>query len=997
MPFPSISSRFAGLLAGALLSLNAFAVVASPPTVTILYTPGTIAQGATSNLQVNISDTSGAGFTAGKTTTPVTYFTGTGSPGVVNTGVVPFNSCGGTSFALTTTAGAGSFSITGVDVPASGGCFFYVEVTTTAAGTFTTDYPSGVPFTASTGTNTTPATSTLTVIPPYLVTKPFDRGAGTLRQAILDANSTCSGAAINFNIPGAGPFTISPLTPLPAVTCGYLNIDAFSQPGAARSSSSGGSDNAVIQIFLSGAKCGTCDGISTLAYNITVEGFAIGSFSGAAIAINAPTSVYGNYIGTDPGGMTAAANGIGIRVGASTYATIGSASIGDGNLISGNTASGILVSGGGATVINNLIGGPRNGSTGLGNGGAGVLFQSANYSTNNVGGNYIRYNGAQGVIVDSGTSRALTVGNSIFGNGGIGIDLNNDGPTPNDETPPYDSDSGPNGLQNYPVVTSVVQSGGSTIIGGYIKTTDVSSTYGGLGNIHIELFSNPVMISNTEGQTFLGAVPTGALTDKGGGFVTFSMTHPGLVNNISATALVDTCGDGCVASSEYSPMVAVAAPTVTLTPPTLTFGSTPALATSAPQTVTLLNNGPGPVTPTVTISGDFGFISGCPGSLAALATCAINVTFTPLVPGLRVGTLSVASNAFGSPNTVALSGTGLVVPTPDILVTPGVTEYGAQGIGTDSPVQIITVNSTGTAPLTLGTIDTTLADFVLKPASVAAGRACGTTLAPGDSCDVAVAFHPTAEGIRDGQLRVVNNTASSPATVRIVGRGIVVIPPRQLGMAGQLAFGSQAVGTTSPSQPLAITNNTASPVSITGLDASGDFSVSNSCATIAAHATCTVLVFFQPTAVGARAGAITVHALADSVPYIVTLSGTGTSNPLPALRLSATALGFGNVIYGSSFSQGLTLSNVGTVPLTVINILVSGNSDFTRTTSCTATLAAGATCNVGVTFTPHALGARSGTITVTSNAVGSPHAVSVTGTGCRYFSPAAARFFLTSC
>jgi hypothetical protein len=1273
MSLRTMTSRVSRLAAIAFLSLASLGSVAlaGPPTVSILYTPTTIPLGGKSNLLLSISDPGGVGFTGGQINGQFNYFTGTGTPGIVNTGVVPFNSCAGAGFTLTATPGAGFIQLSGVDIPPSAfGCSMYIEVTTASSGTFTTDYPAGVSFTASTGTNTSPTSSVLTVVPPIVVTNTLDSGPGSLRQAILDANSTCNGSAINFNITGTAPFTITPATPLPAVTCSSLIIDGYSQPGATPNTiSGGGSNNAVINIALSGSACGTCDGIA-VSSTATVRGLAIRSFSGAGIAINGGGStIAGNYIGVDPGGMNAFGNATGIFVGPSSYTTLGTSAPADSNFISGNSGNGILVSGGGAVIANNLIGGRRDGSTGFGNGN-GIFFQSANYSSNAVTGNVIHFNAGPGVVVDAGTFRAITTLNSIYGNGGIGIDLNNDGPTANDEaSPPYDADTGPNGLQNYPVITSVTWVGPDTVVSGYLKSVDMSTVFGGLNNVQLVLYTSVTLSANTEGQTPLLAVPAANMTDNGQGYITFSTTVPGHVSNISATVLIDTCGDGCVSSSEYSPMVAaltppgapiigtatagnaqatvtftaptsnggstitgytvtsnpggltatgtaspltvtglnngtsytftvtatnaigtgpasapsnavtpatvpgapiigtatggnaqatvaftppssnggstiitytatsnpggftatgttspltvtgltngstytftviatnavgagpasaasnavtpatvpgaptigtatagnaqatvaftppasnggsaitsytvtsnpggltatgagspltvtgltngtsyvfkVAAtnavgtgplsaasnavtpgagtPSVTVTPPSLTFAPQTVLTTGPSQILTVLNNGPGPLTiASVNTIGDFAFVAVCPVPMAPLATCTISVNFTPLVTGPRTGALTISSNASGSPTVVPLAGTGQAVPFPDILVVPGVTEFGAQGIGTDSAVQIITVNSTGTAPLTLGTIDTTLADFVIKPALVTSGRACGTTLAPGDSCDVAVAFHPTAEGIRDGQLRVAND-ANGSATVRIVGRGIVVIPPRQLGMVGQMAFGSLPVGTTSAGQPLVITNNTASPVSITGLTPSGDFSVSNSCTTIAANATCTVLVSFTPTAVGARVGAITVNALADSVPYTVALSGDGTPNPLPALRLSATVLGFGNVIYGSSGSAGITLSSVGTAPVTFTGFTMSGNSDFSQVHTCGASLAAGAQCTVTVTFSPHALGARSGLLNVLSNAAGSPHQVQLGGTGCRYFSPAAARFFLTSC
>src|SRR5262249_28523248 len=161
------------------------------------------------------------------------------------------------------------------------------------------------------------------------------------------------------------------------------------------------------------------------------------------------------------------------------------------------------------------------------------------------------YNSNKGVVIDSATTARVTIGpSSIFGNAsGWGIDLNDDGPTPNDETAPYDSDTGPNGLQNYPVITSVTQAGGNTTINGYIKSNPPFN----LNYLSLALYSNSVFSTNVEGENYIGTIPPASMTDQGGGYVTFSHTVTGLYNNISAhTISIDTCGDGCTqGSSEF--------------------------------------------------------------------------------------------------------------------------------------------------------------------------------------------------------------------------------------------------------------------------------------------------------------------------------------------------------------------------------------------------------------------------------------------------------------
>src|SRR6476620_9785866 len=89
----------------------------------------------------------------------------------------------------------------------------------------------------------------------FTVINTNDSGAGSLRQAILDANGTAGTDQINFNIPGSGVQTISPLTQLPAITDPVV-IDGYTQPGASVNTLANG-DNAVLLIELSGSKIPT--------------------------------------------------------------------------------------------------------------------------------------------------------------------------------------------------------------------------------------------------------------------------------------------------------------------------------------------------------------------------------------------------------------------------------------------------------------------------------------------------------------------------------------------------------------------------------------------------------------------------------------------------------------------------------------------------------------------------------------------------------------------
>ncbi len=102
-----------------------------------------------------------------------------------------------------------------------------------------------------------------------------------------------------------------------------------------------------------------------------------------------------------------------------------------------------------------------------------------------------------------------------------------------------------------------------------------------------------------------------------------------------------------------------------------------------------------------------------------------------------------------------------------------------------------------------------------------------------------------------------------------------------------------------------------------------------------------------------------------------------------AQTLTPTSLSFGNwVVQTTSTFKAIVLTNTTTAPLAIGSISVSG--DFGQTSACPiapATLAAGGSCKISVTFTPTALGVRTGTLTVSDNASNTPQTAQLSGTG----------------
>jgi streptogramin lyase len=192
-----------------------------------------------------------------------------------------------------------------------------------------------------------------------------------------------------------------------------------------------------------------------------------------------------------------------------------------------------------------------------------------------------------------------------------------------------------------------------------------------------------------------------------------------------------------------------------------------------------------------------------------------------------------------------------------------------------------------------------------------------------------------------------------------------------------LAFAASALGVSSPPQSVIVQNSGGQTLTIKSVTITGDFSANSSgCTSLTAGATCSIAITFTPTASGPRSGNLTVTTNAGF--QVVSLSAVGI---VPAVAsLSATTLNFGNVTLShASAVQSVTVTNTGGIGLSISNISITG--DYAQTNNCSSTIVAGANCQISVTFTPTALGVRSGTLTIASNGTGSPQTVALTGSG----------------
>jgi hypothetical protein len=268
-------------------------------------------------------------------------------------------------------------------------------------------------------------------------------------------------------------------------------------------------------------------------------GFNLGGGDGA--------TVQGNYVGTDVTGQFALANpSYGIIAFVSNN-VIGGTTLGAGNVISGNTV-GVQIGGSttatltGNLVQGNLIGLNATADAPLPNRSDGVNLDQA--SGNTIGGdgnagNTIAFNARNGVFISSGTNNSI-LRNSIFSNGGLGIDISTSGVTAND---PGDGDTGANNRQNFPLLTSAISNGSSTAIEGTLNSKPSTS-------FRIDFYSNAACDASGNGEGARHFDTTNVTTDANGNaaisFISPMTLSPGRV--LSATA-TDPSGN----TSEFSP------------------------------------------------------------------------------------------------------------------------------------------------------------------------------------------------------------------------------------------------------------------------------------------------------------------------------------------------------------------------------------------------------------------------------------------------------------
>lgn len=443
--------------------------------------------------------------------------------------------------------------------------------------------------------------------------------------------------------------------------------------------------------------------------------------------------------------------------------------------------------------------------------------------------------------------------------------------------------------------------------------------------------------------------------------------------------------------------VGVRLPVGQLTPAVLDFGNQAIGVASALKTATLTNSGDGPLNiASLSATAPFAIVaSTCGSTVPPAGSCTLDIALTPAGAGPVTGTLQVVDNASGGRQTTGLRGGG--TGGPALMVSPLTLDFGSQPANTTSAAQTITVTNTG--------------GQVLALAGISAGRNfsqtnnCGSTLAPGASCGIQARFAPTKPSplpdfVIVGTISIASPTPGSPTQVTVQGIGTSAGPAIGITPPAGFAFGTVTIGG-APTQEVVLANTgnaslTISNIALAGASAAEFALVApasgtdcRTAGTLAASGNCRIALRFTPASAGVKSVAVRVTDNVPGSPQTIGVSasgGSGGGGP-PAVTLSAGSvdLGVANV-GGTAIGTPVTVSNTGTGLLNISGITVTGANpgDFTTSTSCGATLAAGATCTVTPRFTPATTGSRSASVEIADDAAGSPQTISLTGTAADF-------------
>ncbi len=312
---------------------------------------------------------------------------------------------------------------------------------------------------------------------------------------------------------------------------------------------------------------------------------------------------------------------------------------------------------------------------------------------------------------------------------------------------------------------------------------------------------------------------------------------------------------------------------------------------------------------------------------------------------------------------------------PVPVAVPASLNFGAFNLGQPSSAQTVTLSNSGSASLNSLSVSLT----GTNPGSYSEASTCGTALAIDANCTTQVTFTPIDVGNQNANLSFIDTAPNTPQNVALTGQGNGA--GARLGVSS-LTFPVTLVGSSSVIQKVSLTNYGNMNLTLTSFTSSStSFKVAlgNCVSPLLPGQNCLLNAQFMPRASGLLTGTLTLTDNAFNSPQTVSVSGTGTFGMLqpPSIAFAPQAVGT------TSNPQTITLTNKGTKAITIVlPITVTDATNFTiQSTTCTSSLAAGASCTINVVFNPQSVGIFNASVVINDDGTGSPETVPVSGMG----------------
>jgi hypothetical protein len=534
-----------------------------------------------------------------------------------------------------------------------------------------------------------------------------------------------------------------------------------------------------------------------------------------------------------------------------------------------------------------------------------------------------------------------------------------------------------------PTLSVSLTGAGTTAPTGQLSASSTSLSF---GSVAVGATSTQqVAITNTGNAT----VQISKITPSGTGFTFTGLTAPATLNpsqtgtlsaNFAPATVGSATGSIVITSSASGPPLTISLggagvqAGLNVTPSSFNFGSVVEGQTKS-QSFTVKNTGSVALTiAQIAPNGSDFSVSGLnvPVTLAAGQSTTFSALFAPTAAGNLSGSVVITSTAPNSPNAVPLSGTGTAASVT-LSANPTSVSFTSVAVGS-SGSKTVAISNTGNGAVTISKVSVNAKDFS------ASGMSTPLTLNAGQNAALNVSFKPSASEQISGNITVTSSQGAA-AVIPVSGSGVqaaLAVTP------ASVSFGNVTVGAPN-SQTIQLKNNGTGVLTISQVSAAGPGYSTSALAlplSLNPSQSTTFNVQFSPASAGSASGSVSILSNAPNSPAVIALSGSGVA-ATEVLSFSTQSLSFGSVNTGTSVSQSVMVTNTGNAKVTISGITTAGTGFSLSGAAAPTTLAPTQSLTFGVIFTPAAAGNATGTVTVTSNASGSPATITLSGSGAQ--------------